>query len=564
MKTFIKITVFAILCGVIFFPNKFAEAAPVSYSIIKRATEKDMDPKIFATIMKKAENENYVKYSREIEPTIGQYEGVSYIVYQAMLDPEDSDYFTMISIFPSLKLSTETSIIDAGDSIIAFLLDENGIYLWRTDGNLMHIKNSYKSGFEIISNVRSGWTGYNKPPLVFKDKKRTYQYIRGNISTLNLVGSLSNHDYNSYYTDKKHVYYPSFNGLKILTRADPKTFQKIWDNFYKDKHHVYYKKPKGIFKTLKNADANTVRTIKIFSYKDIYSYEYVIIDKKHMFTYSGADEIAGLDLSEMEILTIKGSQIRSVEPEIFINAFLDKKRGKIYSVDFTNEKTIEISGADPVSFETIIVPARNTSYPDYFYFRDKSSVYVIGKKTFLVPIPGADIKTFESVCNWNSSSSLNNLYKDKNNVYYSRYEDVVTLDNADSTSFKVLGKNDCYYAVDKNHVFELKSGEYIVRNDLDAATFQYVKWDGFHPYMYDQNGFYFNGEFINGLDPKIFKERTGSNGYRFIYLYDDDGVWVAKEDIADLKKIEGADPKTFDFTQPPPDIFYDDDYDAWE
>lgn len=560
----------AIFCGVIiFFPNKFVKASqlkkePVDYSVIKSATEEEMNPKTFAAINKAAEK-YILKMSQPTEPTLMEYKGITYIIY---------DYYGGIKayIFPSLKLDSNASIININNyykDYTFFLLNEDGIYLFY--GNeFMHIKDSYREGFSIISDTKD-------PIIIFKDKKRTYQFTSpNNLSAIKLYGPLKAHDDDdsittpTYYTDKKHVYYVDRDvmdvniGLAIIPGADPKTFQlganpktfgQFADEFYRDKRYLYTGMYSGI-KRVKKADPNTARMLEIFIGKVGRFSKSVLIDKKHLFFYKGYSnlvEILGLNISKVETITTGKNS------EFLVNAFLDKKHGKVYSVDFDSKKAVEIPGADPLSFKVSTFDSGNA------YFHDKSSVYVPTSSLLLVAVPSADIETFEFVCH--NASYGRTVYKDKDNVYYVGKNDVAALNDADAKSFKVFDQDYCASAADKNHVFEydIEKSKYVIRNDLDAATFQSVNRNGL-PYRYDKNGFYFykfdnNGEIIEevikGPDIKTFKEIAGKDGtYDFLYLYDNSGVWFLSEKSfgGELKKIEGADPKTFDFTKPPPDL----------
>src|SRR6185437_15817792 len=110
---------------------------------------------------------------------------------------------------------------------------------------------------------------------------------------------------------------------------------------------------------------------------------------------------------------------------------------------------VEVSGADPNSFE--IVPSDTNACGGPFYFADRLHVYAYGDA-----IPGADPTTFQVIGFVPQPASCGDLFAaDATHVYF--YDELVT--GADPKTFRIFsafracGENACE-AEDANHYYD--------------------------------------------------------------------------------------------------------------
>ncbi|WP_315287676.1 DKNYY domain-containing protein [Leptotrichia massiliensis] len=158
------------------------------------------------------------------------------------------------------------------------------------------------------------------------------------------------------------------------------------------------------------------------------------------------------------------------------------------------------------------------------YVKDSKNVYKIESEiTDIIPIfsdnkintkkisvDGLDVKTFRALENSKDVTSMD-YFVDKNNLYYSDYEDLQKIQGADKNSFEILGyyiakdKNNVYYkgtkmenvdsasvkifgnfiGKDKNRVFYIQGNENI--KDADASSFEIM---GDTRYFRDKNNIF--------------------------------------------------------------------------
>lgn len=160
-----------------------------------------------------------------------------------------------------------------------------------------------------------------------------------------------------------------------------------------------------------------------------------------------------------------------------------------YTVYFMGE---EIRDSDLETFEVV---GRGIS-------KDKNSIYKYWTKLNDLDIP-LDIPTVK-VFNEKNIDYLNTYLKDKNGIYYSGSEAMMTflrkLDTVDEKTFQELGKG---YAKDKSRIYY--RGKEI--KNADMKTFRIMKEDenGNRYYSEDKNNIYYEGRKIENADMKTFE-----------------------------------------------------------
>ena len=189
-----------------------------------------------------------------------------------------------------------------------------------------------------------------------------------------------------------------------------------------------------------------------------------------------------------------------------------------YTVYFMGE---EIRDSDLETFEVV---GRGIS-------KDKNSVYKYWTKLNDLDIP-LDIPTVK-VFNEKNIDYLNTYLKDKNGIYYSGSEAMMTflrkLDTVDEKTFQELGKG---YAKDRNRIY-YKGKE--IKN-ANMKTFRIMKEDenGNRYYSEDKNNIYYEGRKIENADVETFEI------IKSYYAKDKNNVYCR------IEIIEGADSDTFE------------------
>ena len=185
-----------------------------------------------------------------------------------------------------------------------------------------------------------------------------------------------------------------------------------------------------------------------------------------------------------------------------------------YTVYFMGE---EIRDSDLETFEVV---GRGIS-------KDKNSVYKYWTKLNDLDIP--TVKVF----NEKNIDYLNTYLKDKNGIYYSGSEAMMTflrkLDIVDEKTFQELEKG---YAKDKDRIY-YKGKE--IKN-ADMKTFRIMKEDenGNRYYSEDKNNIYYEGRKIENADVETFEI------IKSYYAKDKNNVYCR------IEIIEGADSDTFE------------------
>ena len=378
------------------------------------------------------------------------------------------------------------------------------------------------STFELVYHVYTadGLTS-TTPSGYAKDKNFLYykgEYVEGaDPGTFEIVGFSG-----VQAKDKNFVYAP--NAEKLLW-IDAGTFEVVPDGYFKDKNAVYF----GEGKIITGADPETFEVLGIY-----------IKDKDSVWKSNNNGRggnirsvslMDGADPETFEFLKngyardknfvyISGDILQgadSASVEIFDNGYLKDK-----SFVYLNKDKLQ--GVDPATFEVI----------NYNYTKDKNNVwfalYNHGGLTSLRKVEGADVSTFEIIDH--------RYTKDKDTVYYRG----VALVGVKPNSFEFFS---CGYIKDDSRVFFLERDEVLNTIDsADAASFEVVDRTC---YAKDNNSVYFinasqrgRSDFvkIDGADPKTFEFIIG--------MYTKDLSTIYYKGV----RIENADPKTFKVVGP--------------
>jgi hypothetical protein len=364
--------------------------------------------------------------------------------------------------------------------------------------------------------------------------------------------------------DKNQVY----EGKKVLTWAEPETFEIIGSfghlDLIRDKNGVY--------------NAYTNEKVKHEIIKDLLSFELFspkanfAQDSQNIYLFNDGI-IKIFDVADKETFELisclgdrtdcyfkdknniyygDGSIMENVDPATFeiINERFGKDKNDV--IDFYN--CFDASKVDPNTFELV----------GTFAVKDKDSVYY--------SLDGAQSCDFEKLDNVDPETFEYleyPFYKDVNNVYFQGE----IIDNADSSSFKLLNNKDdslSYYSRDANNVFFANSK---IEADVDLESFQAIETQALGgSFAIDKNQAYVGSTLAKNSDPETFEllgiteSGMGSIIHKDknnVYL---DGQIIEEADTAtfemfeedwDYQKdknnvfyqgqiIEGADPATFD------------------
>ena len=302
-----------------------------------------------------------------------------------------------------------------------------------------------------------------------------------------------------YFKEKNRIYFTDemkdLDKKEIVKNVDFRTF-KIFeenDNFAKDKNNVYYKNKK-----VENVDVNSFQIESFLIAKDKNSVFFVARD---------------------EIVKFKGfSPERS---EIFLQPFMPsilRNKDGIFTFDkYENGeitvKSIKTNEMDINSLEIL----RDTLI--ILYLKDKNNVYYVNY--------------VENVENEDKNDYAENEedYDDRRNMEI----DIKKIIGADSGSFEVDG----FYGKDKNNMYAF--GKKLL--GVNPKTFEIISKNGYL-FKDDKNIYYFSKKEMKKLlntDLSSFEEVAENEYYR-----DKNNVYYYDEYEGKVKKITGADSKTFE------------------
>jgi len=307
-----------------------------------------------------------------------------------------------------------------------------------------------------------------------------------------LVGSVANA---GYLKDKNKIYFidtmEDSEKKEIVKNIDFRTF-KIFeenDNFAKDKDNVYYKNKK-----LENIDVNSFQVEKFLIAKDKSNVFFVTRDK---------------------VIKFKG--FSPEKSEIFLQPFMPsvlRNKDGIFTFDkYENGeitlKSIKTKEMDINSLEIL----RDTSI--ILYLKDKNNVYYV---------------------NYVESKDNNDYTKDEEN-YDDRKNieiDIKQIIGADSNSFEIIE----IYGKDKNNIYAF--GKKLL--GINPKSFQIINKNGL--LFKDNKGVYYFGreqaQKIQNADINSFEEVSKE------YYRDKNNVYYYDNYDGDVKKVKGADAKTFE------------------
>ena len=203
-----------------------------------------------------------------------------------------------------------------------------------------------------------------------------------------------------------------------------------------------------------------------------------------------AEGLREMRMSSVPTINIPMSKVDENYEELYGSKwkFIKDKNGVyIYSYDDTVKKFI---GLDP---ET--VDALNKSY-----LKDKNGIYYFDGDTMkVINSEGVDLKTLEGVDN--------SYLKDKDSVYLIDENRLRRLERLDPATFRNAGAG---YVRDKNGVYKYYK-TYITFDDkdlkkepiFDARSFRIIDADG--RYVRDRNNVYLDNKKIEGADPSTFE-----------------------------------------------------------
>ena len=302
-----------------------------------------------------------------------------------------------------------------------------------------------------------------------------------------LVGSIVNA---GYIKEKNKIYFivtmEDSEKKEVVKNIDFRTF-KIFeenDNFAKDKDNVYYKNKK-----LKNVDANSFQIENPF----------IVKDKDNVFY-----------ITNNEIIKIKGfsPEKSKVIVQFYVPTILINKNG-IYTFDKYENGEITIKSIKParIDMNTLeVVDGENMTM--LLYLKDKNNVYFINYKESEQKISDIDVENAEDTGNDNYNIDI----------------EIKKLESTDSGSFKI----DSIYGKDKNNL-------YFLNKKIVGSNKLIIK---------DDKGVYYLGreevKKIQNADINSFEEVSKE------YYRDKNNVYYYDNYDGDVKKVKGADAKTFD------------------
>ena len=240
-----------------------------------------------------------------------------------------------------------------------------------------------------------------------------------------------------------------------------------------------------------------------------------------------AEGLREMRMSSVPTINIPMSKVDENYEELYGSKwkFIKDKNGVyIYSYDDTVKKFI---GLDP---ET--VDALNKSY-----LKDKNGIYYFDGDTMkVINSEGVDLKTLEGVDN--------SYLKDKDSVYLIDENRLRRLERLDPATFRNAGAG---YVRDKNGVYKYYK-TYITFDDkdlkrepiFDARSFRIIDADG--RYVRDRNNVYLDNKKIEGADPSTFEILKKDN---ITYAKDKNNIYYWGN------KIEGAEKYSFEIMDDP-------------
>ena len=230
-----------------------------------------------------------------------------------------------------------------------------------------------------------------------------------------------------------------------------------------------------------------------------------------------------------------GEEIRDSDLETFevVGRGISKDKNSVYKY-WTKLNDLDI----PLDIPTVkVFNEKNIDYLNT-YLKDKNGIYYSGSEammTFLRKLDIVDEKTFQEL--------EKGYAKDKDRIYYRGKE----IKNADMKTFRIMKEDENgnrYYSEDKNNIYY--EGRKI--ENADMKTFEIL-----NPYWYskDRNRVYYDGEVINDIDVNSMEiiDREYIRDKNNVYHYD--------------KRLEGRDAKTFEkinsyYTKDRNNVYYDD------
>ncbi len=170
-------------------------------------------------------------------------------------------------------------------------------------------------------------------------------------------------------------------------------------------------------------------------------------------------------------------------------------------------------------------------------------------------INDANIDAFEVLGGrMNQYDVLMMIFKDQDNIYYTSREgpEIVQIKEVDIDSFEMIATLSGTYSRDKFHVYRFDNEGMSVENSLDVNTVKFDSYEGFS-IVTDKNGVYYakwNQDVtkFDDLDPYNLNI-VSQDGSKY-YLYDNEDIWVFSYHYSsNVRRLEGEDPSTFDFSQ---------------
>jgi S-layer homology domain/DKNYY family len=351
------------------------------------------------------------------------------------------------------------------------------------------------------------------------------------------------------FADKNYVYYNDYSsdGIVKLDGADGSTFDVDYDlggGVFTDKDNVYLHTYDGGFKIIYDVDVET------FQKRHLFGAGYMMFDDKSIFVrnietgdYYPAENF---DLSMADWF----SYIHNDYPnwgDMKTNIF--RYNGKVYCFNFYTQQLVEISEVNYDNLKVI--------FSDNFsYFVDGENVYILHPfGNLLMKINDANIDAFEVLGGrMNQYDVLMMIFKDQDNIYYTSREgpEIVQIKEVDIDSFEMIATLSGTYSRDKFHVYRFDNEGMSVENSLDVNTVKFDSYEGFS-IVTDKNGVYYakwNQDVtkFDDLDPYNLNI-VSQDGSKY-YLYDNEDIWVFSYHYSsNVRRLEGEDPSTFDFSQ---------------
>lgn len=562
-KNLLKILALLILIGNIVNTEYVKENGEIYYRMPHYEIEskvKDIDTESFETL----DGENYIIYSEYyakdnknvyfLGKKLKDVSSKGFEILDTNYVKDDKNVYELILddslLFFGDEIDTRKVEIDRLD-VKSFKKLENSYYIDNYSVYFLYekikkIEEADRDSFEILEN---SYIGKDRNNIYYKGKK------------LENVDSKSFKNFDNFIgKDKNRVFFIEKN--KEIINVDVKSFEILENsNYFKDKNNIFVRNEIDY-----NPNLEKLNHID----KDSFIILTNAIGKDKNGVYYMGEKIYGINPDNSKIIKDLNSDNYIFQSDN--NYYLVSKKEEWEQSDSKKKVVIENIDDLKIDFGTF----------DYFgvfpYYKDKNSFYFYTENNFKKIQSDIDAKNAENFNNF-----LVDFVKDNKNIYYLNNDEIRKVDSdIEVDSLEVFESDDWYknYVKDRKNIYFIDSQNGTIKKvkNADYSTFKIVKSN----YGTDKNNVFYEGEKLDfitsdgfkilnrnylkdnknvyeihttddnktkikiikdlNIDVSSFKSILGGDFYK-----DKNSVYYVdtSEDKSVLKKLEGADSKTF-------------------